>query len=1089
MLKSTAGGGGIGMRLARHSGELMEAYAAVERLSQSHFKQGGLYLERFVESARHIEVQIFGDGLGRVLVLGDRDCSAQRRNQKVIEETPAPGLSSQTREALHACAARLGESIRYASAGTVEFVYDVDRKAFYFLEVNTRLQVEHGVTEAVTGLDLVEWMVRQAAGDLSFWPGTLPSSLGHAIEVRLYAEDPCHDFRPSAGRVTEVAYPGNVRWDGWIEPGCEVSPHYDPLLAKLIVHAETRDLAVGAMQKALAETRLGGLVTNLEYLRHICSQAQFRTGGITTRFLSTLAFRPQAFEVLQPGSLTTVQDYPGRTGYWNVGVPPCGPMDSLSFRMANACLGNRVDAAGLEITASGPTLLFHQACQICVTGAALDISLTRNEEGTSLAQWQVHDIPAGAVLRLGAVKGPGLRSYIAFAGGLVIPLYLGSRSTFTLGQFGGHNGRVLRLGDQIAWFPPTAAQSKLKPLAVEAGQRPSIPNSWALKVLYGPHGAPDFFTEDDICVLFSTAYEVHFQSNRTGIRLIGPKPRFARPDGGEAGLHPSNIHDNAYAIGAIDFTGDMPILLGPDGPSLGGFVCPATVIQGDLWKLGQLRPGDTVHFEAVTLEVARQLECEQEALLYRIAEQNGLPNGETLPSLPNRGEDKAEVPVAAQPAAFAFSGDNLLVGPVAYRLPARENAPEVCYRRSGDRNWLIEYGPHVLDLTLRFRIHALMQCIEAESWPFVVDLTPGIRSLQVHFDSLRIHPDAVLEKLIALESHIPSIASMEVPTRILHLPLSWNDPAIQAVIDKYVQVVRKDAPWCPSNIEFIRRINGIGTVEEVKQTLFQASFMVLGLGDVYLGAPVATPLDPRHRYVTTKYNPARTWTIDNVVGIGGAYMCIYGMEGPGGYQLFGRTSQVWNPWKSTGLFTKGRPWLLRFFDQIRFYSVTPEELTRFREDFLHGKASIHMEESTFKLADYLQFLDNHADSISQFRATQKKAFVEERERWIQFGLESSGPSESDPIGKERQEWDSAYPDSVRTVGSPIAGNAWKVLVRQGQTVREGDVLAILESMKMEFPVVADASGLVVQVFLKEGQMVQSGQTLALLDPTVASNPI
>jgi urea carboxylase len=729
MLKSTAGGGGIGMRLARNSDELNEAFAVVERLSQSHFKQGGLYLERFVEAARHIEVQIFGDGKGRVLTLGDRDCSAQRRNQKVIEETPAPGLSLRTREALYACAKRLGESVNYASAGTVEFVYDAEREAFYFLEVNTRLQVEHGVTEAVTGIDLVEWMIRQAAGDMSYWPDVLPQPNGHSIEVRIYAEDPTHDFRPSAGRLTEVTYPKNVRWDGWIEPGSQVSPHYDPLLAKLVVHADCRQNAVQAMQLALTETKLSGLVTNLDYLRQVCSDSGFQQGGITTRYLSTINYAPKAFEVLQPGSLTTVQDYPGRTGYWHVGVPPCGPMDALSFRLANACLGNSTDAAGLELTASGPTLLFHQACEICVTGANIEITVTQNNETQTVPQWQTLQLPAGSVLRLGAIKGPGLRSYVAFKGGLDLPLYLGSRSTFTLGQFGGHDGRVLRMGDQIAWLASTETQIQNKETFLPENLHSPLSNSWALRVIYGPHGAPDFFTEADIATLFSTAYEVHFQSNRTGIRLIGPKPDFSRTDGGEAGLHPSNIHDNAYAIGAIDFTGDMPILLGPDGPSLGGFVCPATVIQADLWKLGQLRPGDTVHFEAVTIDNARHFEMEMES---KIAEAN--PKSKSIQT--TQVESNTWAPISPK----------LLAGPVAYRRSAKEEIPEVCYRRSGDRNWLIEYGPHVLDLTLRFRVHALMQSIEAEAWAFLLDLTPGILfTLMLFFPSslhwnLNYHP-------------------------------------------------------------------------------------------------------------------------------------------------------------------------------------------------------------------------------------------------------------------------------------------------------------------------------------------------------------
>jgi urea carboxylase len=188
MLKSTAGGGGIGMRLIRNDAEMAPAFEAVQRLAQANFKDAGLFLEKFVERARHIEVQLFGDGQGRVLALGERDCSAQRRNQKVIEETPAPGLSEATRAALQDTAVRLGRAVNYRSAGTVEYVLDADTGAFYFLEVNTRLQVEHGVTEQVFGVDLVAWMVQLARGDQ--FALTVPAPQGASIQVRLYAEDP-----------------------------------------------------------------------------------------------------------------------------------------------------------------------------------------------------------------------------------------------------------------------------------------------------------------------------------------------------------------------------------------------------------------------------------------------------------------------------------------------------------------------------------------------------------------------------------------------------------------------------------------------------------------------------------------------------------------------------------------------------------------------------------------------------------------------------------------------------------------------------------------------------------------------------------
>ena len=267
MLKTTAGGGGIGLTRCDNAAALSAAFDSVKRMGEQFFSDAGVFLECFVDQARHIEVQIFGDGNGRVVALGERDCSLQRRNQKVVEETPAPNLPQATREKLHAAAVQLGESVSYRSAGTVEFIYDGARDAFYFLEVNTRLQVEHPVTELVTGLDLIDCMLQVAAGDALDWAALSRAPQGASIEVRIYAEDPLKNFQPSPGVLTDVYFPADVRLDGWVSTGSEVSAFYDPMIAKLIVHAADRAAAIAKMQKALSETRLHGIASNLDYLR------------------------------------------------------------------------------------------------------------------------------------------------------------------------------------------------------------------------------------------------------------------------------------------------------------------------------------------------------------------------------------------------------------------------------------------------------------------------------------------------------------------------------------------------------------------------------------------------------------------------------------------------------------------------------------------------------------------------------------------------------------------------------------------------------------------------------------------------------
>ncbi|MCP4066298.1 MAG: carboxyltransferase domain-containing protein, partial [Gammaproteobacteria bacterium] len=418
--------------------------------------------------------------------------------------------------------------------------------------------------------------------------------------------------------------------------------------------------------------------------------------------------------------------------------------------------------------------------------------------------------------------------------------------------------------------------------ALPAELKPTIGKTWKLHVTYGPHGAPDYFTGEDIDTFFASDWEIHYNSSRTGVRLIGPKPEWARSDGGEAGMHPSNIHDNAYAVGTVDFTGDMPVILGPDGPSLGGFVCPVTVISADLWKLGQLKAGDKVKFVPVSQDQAVAL---REAL---------------------------DESVATLTAATAHIKPIKPTTPILDSLSVNEHETGVVYRAAGDNYVLVEYGPMELDIRLRFRAHALMLWLRDQDHDAILELTPGIRSLQVHYDSQKLCQRTLLDLLISAEKELEKQPEWDVPARIVQLPLSWDDEACQTAIAKYMQSVRKDAPWCPSNLEFIRRINGLDSIDEVKKTLFEASYLVMGLGDVYLGAPVATPLDPRHRLVTTKYNPARTWTAENSVGIGGAYLCIYGMEGPGGYQFVGRTLQMWNRYRTTDFFEPGKPWLLRF---------------------------------------------------------------------------------------------------------------------------------------------------------------------------------
>jgi urea carboxylase len=635
-------------------------------------------------------------------------------------------------------------------------------------------------------------------------------------------------------------------------------------------------------------------------------------------------------EVLSAGTLATVQDWPGRLGYWEVGVPPSGPMDERSFRLGNRLVGNPEGAAGIEITLTGPRLRFGEAAVVAVTGAPLAVEL----DGVPVARWAALEVAAGSVLKLGGIRGVGLRSYVLVRGGIDAEPVMGSRSTFAAAGLG---GRPLRKRDTLA-----IGSEAIAPPAVSVAP-PQMTNTWTLRVVPGPHGAPDFLTPVGVAELFDATWTVHLHSDRTGVRLTGPQPEWAREDGGEAGLHPSNILDSAYGVGTVMLAGDMAVVVGPDGPSLGGFVAVAQVIRADLWRLGQVRAGDSVILDPVDPAHAAGLHARAEAQIAGAADPPAPPPRRSVPA-----------PVLGAPREGAGGA--------------------LTFRRAGERSLLVEFGEPVLDLRSRVRAHLLQTALVEHAPRGVGDVTPGVRSLHVQHDPELLPARELLALLVALEARLPQPDALTVPGRVVHLPLAWRDAEAMSAIARYQASVRPDAPWCPDNIEFIRRINGLESERDVREVVLGASYLVLGLGDVYLGAPVAVPLDPRHRLVTTKYNPARTWTPANAVGIGGAFLCVYGMEGPGGYQLVGRTVPIWHA-------RDDPPWRLRHFDELRFHAVGDEELAQLRRASDAGTWAPRVEAGGFSLADHERFLAANAAAISAFRAGREAAFAVERDAW------------------------------------------------------------------------------------------------------------
>nr|WP_084655218.1 urea carboxylase [Nocardia altamirensis] len=1059
MLKAVGGGGGIGMQACHGADQLRAAYQRVQRLAATNFASSGVFLERFVARARHVEVQLFGDGNGRVVSLGTRDCSLQRRNQKVVEEAPAPGLGTALTDQLLSASRELARSVDYRSAGTVEFVYDTEHRTASFLEMNTRLQVEHPVTEAVTGVDLVAWMLRLAGGDTSMvdeQPESGPPITGWAVEARVYAEDPGHDYRPSAGLITAATFPvetrtgadiaaqaqaAGVRVDTWVGTGSEVSPYYDPLLAKVIAVGDSRADAFARLTTALAASRIYGVQTNLPQLRQAARDTRVLGADHSTTTLADIRPVGHRLDVLRAGTMTTVQDYPGRIGLWQVGIPPSGPMDDLSFTLANTAVGNPVGLPALECTLHGPRLRFSETTVVCVTGAPTPITV----DDLPVDMWRPITVAAGAVLDIGTPDDAGLRTYLAVRGGIDAPHYHGSAATFGFGGFGGATGKAVQAGDVLG-IAPTAPDALGVPAEVPPQDRPDFTHDWQLAVGEGPQTSPAYFTDADMTQFYTHPWRVGSHANRTGIRLEGPAPTWSRTDGGDAGLHPSNLHDNPYSVGALNVSGDTPILLGPDGPSLGGFACPLTVVSAHRWKLGQLRPGDTLRFVPVTDDDAVALRASNTA--------------RTTALVPN--------PRAAL-------RDRGILG----AIDGVSDRPRVAYLRGGDDNILVEYGEMVLDLGLRMRVHALAEALADTGLPGILDVTPGVRSLHIHFDPAVLPQFRLLGTLRELELALPATTDLVVPSRTIRLPLSFDDPSIAEAIDRYRSGVRDTAPWLPSNTEFIRRINGLDSVDDVRATVFDAEYLVLGLGDVYLGAPLAVPLDPRHRLVTTKYNPARTWTPSDAVGIGGKYLCVYGMASPGGYQLIGRTVPIWSSYRQSAPFERGTPWLFRFFDRIVWEPVSAEQLLEHRAAAAAGRFDAEVSDGTFALADHLRLLSDEAESIAAFEAKQATAFEAEKAAWRAAG-EFDRPVAAAPVAAQADDPLAGMPAGATVVTAPMIGNVWRVEVEAGQHIPAGAPIAVLEAMKLELPVHSPGSGTVLKVMATPGAKVAPGTPLAVI---------
>lgn len=1049
MVKSTAGGGGIGLQKVDNEQDMRKAFETVKHQGSSYFGDSGVFMEKFIDNARHVEVQIMGDGKGKTLALGERDCSLQRRNQKVIEETPAPNLPRETRQKMLTAAERLGAYLNYRGAGTVEFIYDEQRDQFYFLEVNTRLQVEHPITEMVTGLDLVEWMIKISAGVMPSLDEFNISQNGASIEVRVYAENPLKDFRPSPGELVDVQFPNDCRVDTWVKKGTKISPEFDPTLAKIIVHGKDRNEAILKMKKALNETKIYGCVTNVDYLKSLISSEMFRNAQLSTNYLNTYEYSPSAVEIIEPGALTTIQDYPGRVNYWRIGVPPCGPMDNYSFRLANRIVGNDERTPGIEITLTGPTIKFYSDSLVSIAGGEVCCKLDEKK----IPMFEPISVKTGSVLSIGKIV-KGSRAYLAIRGGIDVPKYMGSFSTFTMGNLGGFNGRALKRGDVLSLpqqfdsehgIPSPCFSPEKAPIYV----RPDIPNDgvWTIGVLAGPHGAPDIFESEGMMEFFKSEWKVHYNSNRFGVRLIGPKPKWSRTDGGEGGLHPSNTHDYVYSLGAINFTGDEPVIITCDGPSLGGFVCQAVVSEAEMWKVGQLKPGDTINFTPIDWQSARNLKENQDVII----------NDMSSCAL-QKLSDQPLLKSPEDPILFQKDGQEL-------------QSPKVVYRQAGDRYILIEYGDDIFELNLCYRIKSLIDIISQRNTKGIKEMSQGVRSVLVEYDGYEISQKELLKTLIAYEEQLPQEKNWSVKSRIFRLPMAFEDKETLACVKRYQETIRSKAPWLPNNVDFVAEVNNL-THDDIRQLIYTTRYMVLGVGDVFLGSPCAIPLDPRNRLLGSKYNPSRTFTKRGVVGIGGSYMCIYAADSPGGYQLVGRTIPIWDRLMLQS--KKDEPWLLSPFDQIEFYPVSEEQIDEYTDEWDNGNYKIDVDDVVFDHGSYLKWVQDNIEAIEEHQRAQRGDNYSKFAQKIQEANADLKQTTTEVIEQNILEDDCEY------IFSEYAGRFWKPIVEIGASIEKDQGVAVIEAMKTEMIVSSSVVGKLKKFLFKNGDMVDAGDPVAII---------
>ncbi|KAF1942278.1 hypothetical protein EJ02DRAFT_179337 [Clathrospora elynae] len=1082
MLKATGGGGGMGLITCDKVEEVCDGFRMVQSRGKTLFKNPGVFIEAFYPASHHVEVQVFGNGQGQAIHFGERECSIQRRHQKVIEECPSPFVEKhpELRQKLGDAAVRLAESINYGSVGTIEYLVDDKSADFFFLEMNTRLQVEHGITELCYDVDLVELMLKQADAQLAGKHGldgkTLkqmqPSgSSGSAIEARIYAENPLRDYAPSPGLLQKVEWkdvPGS-RIDTWVFTGVRITPNYDPLIAKAMVHSRSREETIAAMRRLLTQSTISGPPTNLEFLAHILDDPRFQHGNTMTSFLQDFKYTPHAIDVISAGAYTLIQDLPGRPTVGK-GVPHSGPMDPIALQIANLLVGNPRGKEGLEITLSGPELRFVGPAIVALCGAPMEATLDGNE----FPMWSNVRIEAGQKLKIGKTTGGGCRSYLAIYGGFPsVADYFGSKSTSPLVAIGGYQGRALAPGDllQISENVPNGFTA----VSLPEHLRPQYKSKWEIAAMIGPHDE-GYFDPEFIKKIYETEWKVSHNASRSGIRLVGPVPKWARNDGGEGGAHPSNLIEYGYPLGTLNWTGDEPCIFPVDCPNFGGFTSSTTVIKADWWKLGQLKAGNTLKYVRVGLEDALKKRKLNDSFLGSI--EQAIRHG--------GGFEKVE---KLQGAHCNFhQGD--LGKAVVWEKEGDTNTPKVRYRQGGDDHLLIEYGEESFDLNHRCRVTALENALHSNSTPEVIKSnlynTVGCcTTLLLYYNGAELPRSDLIAHLQTIESQLGDLRSTKVPTRVFKLPISFESKLQDEATQRYMTNQRPHAPYLPDNLAFVAKNNAFSP-QQLKDIYLTGQFMAVVVG-FFCGNTVSLPVDPRQRLSAPKMNPSRVFTPEGTVGWAGSCMSIYPVDSPGGYQMTGRTVPCWDYYSYKPGFDT-QPWIFRDFDILTFYQVSEQELDDLLGRFRAGKYEWAFEEVEFDMEEHNKLLESTSDEVSAIRKKQAvaqdemtKAENESLERWRKEKAENQ--VDEGTVEKLLDD------PSIVSVEAPVDANVWKVEVKEGDEVGEGTVIVILEAMKLEIAVktpdlLSNAGKLKVEKLLvKPGDTVTAGGNLVLLKKT------